>query len=292
MRPFYKTKNRNEKTFGKNKKCIIKNKNNKLSDTELCIESLKKIIINNDVDNDDNKDANKDDNKDDNKEKNICTKCNKFFYSKSNLNKHQKNVCFKETNINNIHNIQNIEINQNITNKIININNININYIKGFDEEWDVSKIDVEKKGEILLSNSKFSKTLENILQNDANLNVILSNDDAGIVYKNQKDKYKPMSNKDIIEKSMKKIYKHLKEFYNEIINNNINDLSETALLNEINELEKKYNKFFILEDVKNIVKNSFTLIFNKNKDKSSDIYNNIVNNENDNDNKICDEDY
>ena len=88
-------------------------------------------------------------------------------------------------------------------------------------EEWDVSEIDNNKKGEILLSNSKFSKILENILQNDVNLNVILNDNDIGIVYKNNKKKYEPMTNKDIIEKSMNKVYKHLKDFYNEIIKNN-----------------------------------------------------------------------
>jgi len=250
------------------KQCKIKDDNlNESNEKELYDKSLIKIDIMNNKQNDI-------------ENMNLCTKCNKYFYNKSNLNKHQKNICFKENeNIT----VQNIIQQNNITNsKIININ-IN-NFIKGFDEEWDVSKIDNHKKGEILLSNSKFSKTLENILKNDVNQNVILHDNYTGIVYKNEKNKYEPMSNKEIIDKSMEKIYKHLKCFYNEIINNNINDLSEIALNNELKELEKKYNRFFTLEEAKNIVRNSFTSIYNKNKDKAENIYYDMI------DNKIDDE--
>jgi hypothetical protein len=240
------------------KQCSIKDKiiDDEITEKDLYEKSLIKIKI--ELNNNKIEDSN------------LCTKCNKYFYNKSNLNKHQKNVCFKEKNT--PITIQNIIQQNNITNsKIININ-IN-NFIKGFDEEWDVSKIDSDKKGEILLSNSKFSKTLENILKNDVNQNVILHDNYTGIVYKNEKNKYEPMSNKEIIEKSMEKIYKHLKNFYNEIINNNINDLSEVALNNELKELEKKYNRFFTLEEAKNIVRNSFTKIYNQNKDIAENIF-------------------
>ena len=211
-------------------------------------------IINDDLSNNDIKD-------------NYCEKCNKYFYNKSNLNKHlKKNICEKKSKKNNI---QNIGVQNNIINNNQKIINININYIKGFDEDWDVSKIDDIKKGEILLSNSKFSKTLENILKNDVNLNVILNNDDdndVGVVYKNKKNRYEPMKNKDIIEMSMEKIYKHLKDFYKEITKNNVNDLSEISLKNELIELEKKYSRFFNIEDAQNIVTKSFTHIYDTHK--------------------------
>ena len=131
------------------------------------------------------------------------------------------------------------------------------------------------------MSNSKFSKTLENILKNDVNLNVILNSDnDIGIVYKNQKNKYEPMSNKEIIELSMEKIYKHLKDFYQEIINNNNNDLSEASLKNELIELEKKYSTFFRLEEAQNIVKNSFTNIYNNRKNEAELKYFELLSND------------
>jgi hypothetical protein len=257
----------------KKNKCQIKDKNNKLSDNELYKSSLDKHDL-----------CKKDNNELDkcNKQKqdnNYCDKCHKYFYNKSNLNKHlRNNICDK---INEKNNIPNMIVNNTINNNQINNQiNINISYIKGFDEEWDVSKIDNKKRLEILLSNSKFSKILDNILQNNVNLNVILNDDNVGIVYKNEKNKYEIMKNKDIIEKSMDKVYKHLKDFYNEIINDNINDLSESSLKYELNELEKKYNNFFKLEEAKNIVKNSFSHIYNTYKEEAEEKYNKLLEDE------------
>jgi hypothetical protein len=285
------------------KQCEKKDKNNNLSDNELYNLSLEKhqMYMKNDKmddenDNENNNEkmeiynfndklfekimSNKIENENDiendgeiNKKKdNYCEKCNKCFYHKSNLNKHlKKNICEKKDKKNNIQ--QNIGVQNNIINNNQKIINININYVKGFDEDWDVSKIDDKKKGEILLSNSKFSKTLENILKNDVNLNVILNNDDVGMVYKNEKNRYEPMKNKDIIEMSMEKIYKHLKDFYKEITKNNINDLSENALKNELIELERKYSRFFRLEEAQNIVKKSFTQIYGIHKQEAEKKY-------------------
>ena len=278
-----------QRHLNKNKKCEIKDPNNKYSPNELLNMSLIKheIIRKNDDKDDENIDyidnniyefinnsiVNSNvniNNTNINEKENFCNKCNKYFYSKSNLKKHlNKNICDKKEGINNIQNIG-------VQNNIINNNqviNININYVKGFDEEWDVSQIDNSMKGEILLSDSKFSKTLENILENDVNLNVILKDNDIGIVYKNQKNKYEPMSKQEIIELSMNKIYKHLKDFYEEIIKNNINNFNEDALKKELIELEKKYGRFFRLDEAKNIVKNSFTNIYNNKKDEAENKY-------------------
>lgn len=275
----------------KGKHCEIKDKNNNLSDNELHNLSLEKhkIYIKNEkidekIDENNNEimamyninnkliTTNDEDENELNKKKdNYCEKCDKYFYHKSNLNKHlKKNICEKKDKKNNI---QHISVQNNIINNNQKIINININYVKGFDEDWDVSKIDDKKKGEILLSNSKFSKTLENILKNDVNLNVILNNDDVGMVYKNEKNRYEPMTNKDIIEMSMEKIYKHLKDFYKEITKNNINDLSEISLKNELIELERKYSRFFRLEEAQHIVKNSFTQIYNIHKNNAEKKY-------------------
>lgn len=281
----------------KSKKCEIKNNNNNLSDNDLYKSSLEKQeILKKELDKENKKNN-------EGHEDNYCNECDKYFYHKSNLNKHLKrNICdknikknckeykssslFSEKNVKEntqnicVHNniINNNHINNHINNNQI---NININYLKGFDEEWDVSEIDDKKKGEILLSNSKFSKILENILKNDVNLNVILNDNNIGIVYKNDKKKYEPMTNKDIIEKSMNKVYKHLKDFYNEIIKNNINDLSEKSLKNELNELEKKYGDFFKLEGAQNIVKNSFSHIYNTYKEDAEKKYNELLEDEN-----------
>ena len=238
------------------KKCTIKNENNILNDDELYNKSLEKNYKLNDksVDKKIDKDY-------------YCQQCNKKFSNKGNLNKHVKSVC---NIINTTTHIQNIGI-QNITNKII---NINLGNVMGFDQEWDTTKIDDQKKGEILLSNSKFTKALENILKNEINLNVIMDNDDkTGIVYNNEKNKYEPMTKKTIIEKSMEKVYNHLKKFYNEIINNNKNDLSIQSLESELMALETKYTNFFKFEDVEKIVNNTFSKLYSDKKEEAENIY-------------------
>jgi len=251
-------------------KCSIKNNdnNNILTDEELYNKSLEK-----------HEKLNEKKNIEEKKEF-ICQKCNKYFSNKGNLNKHFKLVCNKIKKIENTtNNIQNIGV-QNITNKII---NINLGMIKGFDQDWDTTKIDHKKKGEILLSNSKFTKTLENILKNELNLNVIMDKEDdtTGIVYINEKNKYEPMTKNEIIDRSMKKVYNHLKEFYKELINNNTDDLSIISLENELKSFEKKYTDFLKFEDAKNIVINTFSKLYNDKKDEAENLYYNFIDNNN-----------
>ena len=263
-------------------------KNNDVSDEELYNKSLEKHedlnicsnINNNSSNNSFNNFNNNFSNNystDINNDNYICTKCNKLFSNKGNLNKHIKLVCQK--NVGNITNIQNIGV-QNITNKII---NINLNMIKGFDQDWDTTDIDHKKKGEILLSNSKFTKTLENILKNNINLNVVMNEEDdkTGMVYIDQKKNYELITKEEIIDCSMKKVYNHLKDFYNEIINNNKDDLSIKSLENELKIFEEKYRDFLNFEDAKNIVNNAFSKLYNKKKDEAESIYNNFIDNNN-----------
>jgi hypothetical protein len=68
----------------------------------------------------------------------------------------------------------------------------------------------------LLLSNNKFSNTLEKILENNNNLNVIM-NTDSGIIYKSENDKYEPISKNDLFKQTMDKLYDHLREFYEEV---------------------------------------------------------------------------
>lgn len=252
----------------KQKKCELKNVNNTLTDDELYELSLKKYYkLNESIEEYDG-------------EKNfICEKCNKIFSNKGNLNKHIKSVCIDYKIENTTNNIQNIGV-QNITNKII---NINLGNIKGFDEDWDTTKIDHKKKGEILLSNSKFTKTLENILKNDINLNVMIDDVDknTGIVYINKKNQYELMTKKDIIEQSMKKVYNHLKFFYKEIIDNNTEDLSISSLENELKLFENKYRDFLKFEDAKNIVNNAFSKLYNEKKEDAGNLYFDFTKNNN-----------
>lgn len=203
----------------------------------------------------------------DDEAKHLCVNCYRYFSTKSNLIKHQnRKICKmmqKDITINNNQETNNQHINNQQT---INIININMNGIKGFDEDWDVSKIDIKKKIDILLSKYKFSKTLDNILSNDANLNVIINND-IGVVYKSEKNKYEPMAKKEIMEKSMDKIYKHLKDFYEDIKESDIKEYSEHALdvlSNEYNDIELKYTRYNKLEESKSKGDEALMYYYNK----------------------------
>lgn len=204
----------------------------------------------------------------------ICKKCNKNFSNKSNLNKHFKNnTCKNDNIIQQINNIQNIGVQ--------NIINININSLKGFDEEWNISNITKDMKEKILLSDRKFTNTLENILKNDENLNVILKDKVTGLVYKIKNNKYEAMPLKNIFEDAMDKIYKHLYDFFAEIVNNNKNDIRIDILQNEIKEVDKKYNNYKQSVITSNNVNNCLSSIFDDKKDESIKQYINTNNSEN-----------
>ena len=241
-----------QRHLNKQKKCIIINPTAK-SDNELYDESLIKEKIDNGLDiSIQIKDK-----------KIICSECNKKFYNKSNLIRHiNSNSCKKkeyQTIVTN--NIQNIGV-QNITNNTI---NINVNSLRGFDEDWSTSKITKDMRQQLLLSDTNFTNTLKNILQNEDNLNVIFKDHSTGIVYKNKnnEDEYQAMNVKDILDKSMDKIYKHLLEFFTEIVQDQHIDN------NILYEIDKKYNRYKKSTIIKNDINNHLTDIFDENKNKS-----------------------
>lgn len=234
-----------------------------------------------------------------------CTSCNKNFSNNNNLKRHIEKSCTKSNsnenlilqeipseiininsesiltenlnleilaetidskpesiqignNNNNINNVQNSNINSN------NIS-ININITKSFDDDWDTSNIDINKKLVLLLTNSKFTKTLENILENEVNLNVLIDNNtNNGIVFNN--NKYVNMNVKDIVKQTMIKLHKHLTEFHTDITNPNIFDIDKDYLDCNLKNINHKFNKFQKDEDIQNTVKDYITDIYNKKK--------------------------
>lgn len=175
-----------------------------------------------------------------------------------------------------------ISINNSEINNINNINNIsiNINLLKSFDEDWDTSEIDINKKLILLLNNSKFTKTLEHILENEVNLNVIIDNTSHnGLVYKNKE--LVIMNIKDIVQKSMEKLHKHLCDFHKDVIDPNKNDITKNTinmLNNELQTVNEKYNDFKNNEQIKDTVNNFFTNIYNTKKETTIKKYDEITN--------------
>ena len=174
-------------------------------------------------------------------------------------------ICSKR-NINTI--IHNTHNTNNITNNII--NNININLIDrpiAFDKEWDLSGINNDEKLKILLSNYIYTSMLEHILHNDKNLNVILQKDeDLGLVYNNDNEKYILMKSDDILNKTMNKLYKHIndtKEDMKFILANT--DLIKTFEVN----VRNKLNYYRSKESIKKVVNPMLQNIFDKTHEKA-----------------------
>jgi len=222
--------------LNKQKKCQIKNNNNTFSDIELYNMSLEKRTLDTTVVN--------------NKMDNYCYNCSKQYANSYSYKRHlHSGACVNKggQNINNsVNTINNSNTNINCNN-YININ-VNFNTLKGFREKWDVSKIDKYQMMGLLLSNKKFSNTLEKILENDNNLNVIIG-DDAGIIYNSDSDKYEPISKNELFKLTMDKIYGHLKDFYDSIIEDTDKNKffnKDTTLLNsEMDSINTNYNRYY-----------------------------------------------
>ena len=90
--------------------------------------------------------------------------------------------------------------------------------IKSFDEKWTTEHIDKYIKQLILLSEHKYTNLLTEILKNKENLNVIIDKESKyGLVYKNNSELFVNMKTKEIIDKSMEKLYEQLNDFLESI---------------------------------------------------------------------------
>lgn len=209
--------------------------------------------------------------KNDNKnEEYYCDICKVMFCNKSNYNRHLKNnICQNAT--------------MNITNNTLhqqnNVININLKIIKPFDDDWDVSNIDNTLKNILVLSSMKYTKTLEQLLNNDTNLNVFIDdkNAETGIVYKNDIEKFKMMSIEDIVDKSMIKLNKHLNDFHNEIKDQNEFSINQDYLNDERSIINKKFKEYKNNELIKEKVTNFITKIYNSKKEDCVNIFKEIM---------------
>ena len=232
-------------------------------------------------------------NKDEENNKNVCNFCNRKFTRGGSLRRHiDLDRCSKKDNIinapgNNITNntVNNNTVNNNTINNTLNINigglNEKINIIP-FDLDWDLSKVDITTKICLFLSTIKYTKTMDEILKNEKNLNIFIKDEkDAGIIYKNETEKLKEMNINEIVDTSMKKLYKYLKQFYEEIKNDNEYSLNLSYLEEELKNVENKYENYNESIKTQKTVKDLMINIYDKNKEKTFEIYNDIINNDN-----------
>jgi hypothetical protein len=79
----------------------------------------------------------------------------------------------------------------------------------------------------------------------------------------------------------MKKLYKYLKQFYEEIKNDNEYSLNLSYLEEELKNVENKYENYNESIKTQKTVKDLMINIYDKNKEKTFEIYNDIINNDN-----------
>jgi hypothetical protein len=266
----------------KNEEILNKNENNNIIKDEYC----NNLYENNNINNNTNKNNIK------------CSFCNKLFTRNSSLKRHMKDHCNNKlvienntiNNISNTNNTSNILNNTNNTlnNTINNIVNINVNIdnklnkIIPFDNDWDMSKIDNKTKNCLLLSSTKFTQTMEHILENDANMNVLIEKDtNLGFIYKNDIEKFKKMDINDIVDTSMKKLYNHLKQIYNDVKDDNEYKICNDYLENEKNNIEDKYDKYINDEITQKKVQEHILDIYDRFKEKTVTNYKKFIEDDN-----------
>lgn len=199
-----------------------------------------------------------------------CEKCNMSFTKKSNLSRHINKYCKSNYNIN-------LNDNKNVTTiNNQNIFNFNINVVKSFNEDWDTSNIDKYLKFALILSSNKYTNTLKCIFNNDNNLNVIYNNNqDYGLVYDKNDNKFNNMDIKDIVNISMEKLHKHLKEFHKDIHDNlkegNL-DIDKEVFDLILNNIDSKYENFASDDNVQDVVNNIISNIYHEKYDETKKI--------------------
>jgi hypothetical protein len=152
----------------------------------------------------------------------------------------------------------------------VNNNYINITIVNSFDQKWSTDHIDDKMKFILLLNNSKFTSTLENILENEVNLNVLLDNDSKnGLVYEN--NALKKITVKDIVAKTMEKLHKHLADFSKDI---GTYDISKDVIDSQMKLANKKYNNYKLNKETQKSVNTCIQDIYHKKQKKAVSVIN------------------
>ena len=194
-----------------------------------------------------------------------------YYNLKKNCNDDKINISINNSiDSNNI--INNITHN-NITNNMTTNIYIDMKNPIPFDEQWDVTKIDNIFKESLIFSKFMYTKLLSEILKNEINLNVIIEeNNDSGIVYKNDIDKYIKMKSEDIVDKTILKLKEQLLDINNNCTNSCLDDCLKSSKVNIIKKYENYVDKIEIKDKVSQLIKD----IYNTKKDEALSLSKNI----------------
>ena len=210
-----------------------------------------------------------------------CNKsCNKLCKNdiNNNCNHYNENINKELKNINHFNQTNTTTNNYNTIHNNYN-KNLYLNFnVEPFDNDWDVSRISKFTRHSILLSKIMYSNLLDNILQNEKNLNVVIEKEtNTGLVYKNNVDKFITMNIQDIIDKSMDKLNKHLKDFYKESLKDDEFVIMDKIFHEQLKNVENKYDDFKKNDEIKKKVEDFITQMYDKKKENAIKLYNNTL---------------
>ena len=126
----------------------------------------------------------------------------------------------------------------------------------------------------------KYSKTLESLLKNKSNHNVIIdAKTNSGLVYKN--NNIEKMSLDDIMDKSFDKLHNHLTKFFDETKINNSYAIDPDYLYDQKKIMRIKYNNFKDAEEREDMNKRKAIIvliadIFDKIKQETLENFNKV----------------
>jgi len=143
-----------------------------------------------------------------------------------------------------------------------------------FNDNWDLSEIDNKQKLILLLQISKFTKTLEIILDNELNLNLIFEDNDKCLVY--VKKSLVVLESKFIYTKIMDKLCKLLCEFHSDLSTSNILTINPSIFDSELTVLKIKYDSYVKDEELQGKVNALIKFIYDKKKERTAQIFTEI----------------
>lgn len=230
----------------------------------------------------------------------ICNYCNKHFKKSYNLKRHQKINCkkyIKDQENNNSNTQKNIENNIQTQNNIQSQNNIqnviqnqyqNIiiiksekSELKSFYEDWSIEHIDNYLKMVMLLSKTKYTDFLTEVMKNKENLNIIVDkNSESGLVYKNESEMYVKIKMKEILEQSMVKLNDQLQKLFNECLDNECNMHEDfiNLIKDEKDNNNIKFSDYMSDISLKHNVNSLLLDIFSKKKEDAVNVAKDICN--------------
>jgi len=146
-----------------------------------------------------------------------------------------------------------------------------------FDKEWDTSHLDNNEKNLLLFSICKYTKTLECILKNKDNHNILIDKNSSSVVVYNNCIIHK-INLDELIDKIIDKIYYHLNIFFQDIENDNLYQINPDLLNTEKISMKLKYDNYKTNTFTKIDVISNIITILDKVKDETLENFNKIKN--------------